>query len=139
MRLGCSAVNATQRGHVLIGLWLLLRRRPVDASELAHRQQVLAQTQAIGQRVEGVRHIQVSAVGRYIRWIIESRVSARTINIPSSAALRRRGLGLEASQPLVVRALVHSLEQEGREIALAGVGPSKRKSAFTSLSLTTAV
>ncbi len=44
--------------NLLLGVWLLLRRRPVDADELAHRQQLLAQTQQlglqIGQRVERV-------------------------------------------------------------------------------------
>jgi DNA recombination protein RmuC len=40
--------------NLLLLLWLLLRRRPVDADELAHRQQVLGQTQQLGQRIEKV-------------------------------------------------------------------------------------
>ena len=38
--------------NLLLGLWLLLRRPPADAADVAHRQQVLAQTLQIGQRVE---------------------------------------------------------------------------------------
>ncbi len=38
--------------NLLLGLWLLLRRPPADAADVAHRQQILAQTLQIGQRVE---------------------------------------------------------------------------------------
>jgi len=44
--------------NLLLGLWLLLRRRPVDADEVAHRQQLLGLLQQqglqMGQRVERV-------------------------------------------------------------------------------------
>ena len=44
--------------NLLLGLWLLLRRRPVDADEVAHRQQLLGllqqQSLQMGQRVERV-------------------------------------------------------------------------------------
>jgi len=44
--------------NLLLGLWLLLRRRPLDAEEEAHRQLVLGQSQQmglqLGQRVERV-------------------------------------------------------------------------------------
>ena len=40
--------------NLLLGVWLLLRRRPVDPDELAHRQQVQLQAQQMGQRVERV-------------------------------------------------------------------------------------
>ena len=40
--------------NLLLGIWLLLRRRPVDAEEAAHRLQVLGQGQQLGQRVERV-------------------------------------------------------------------------------------
>ncbi|MDP2742704.1 MAG: DNA recombination protein RmuC, partial [Hydrogenophaga sp.] len=38
--------------NLLLGVWLVVRRRPVDVDEQAHRQQLLGHTQAIGQRVE---------------------------------------------------------------------------------------
>ena len=38
--------------NLLLGLWLLLRRRPVDADEIAHRQQLQLQAQQLGQRLE---------------------------------------------------------------------------------------
>ncbi|MBA4263115.1 MAG: DNA recombination protein RmuC, partial [Comamonadaceae bacterium] len=37
--------------NLLLGVWLLLRRRPVDADEVAHRQQLLGQTQQLGQQL----------------------------------------------------------------------------------------
>ncbi len=40
--------------NLLLGVWVLLRRRPADADEVAHRQQLLGQTQQLGQRVERV-------------------------------------------------------------------------------------
>jgi len=40
--------------NLLLGVWLLLRHRPVDADEAAHRQLLLGQSQQLGQRVERV-------------------------------------------------------------------------------------
>jgi DNA recombination protein RmuC len=40
--------------NLLLVIWLLLRRRPMDADEAAHRQQLLGQSQQLGQRVERV-------------------------------------------------------------------------------------
>jgi DNA recombination protein RmuC len=40
--------------NLLLMLWLVLRRRPADTDELAHRQQVLDQMRLVGQRIEKV-------------------------------------------------------------------------------------
>ncbi len=84
--------------NLALGLWLLLRRAPVDAQELAHRERLLDQLQQqgqqVGQRVERVeselrREIsEQSRGGRQDKIIAEPRRSSARLRHGRSSEAR---------------------------------------------------
>ena len=87
--------------NLLLGVWLLLRRRPVDADELAHRQLLLAQTQQVGQRVERVEgelRREIGENGRSARQEIQQTLATfqETITQQAAEATRTQNAQIDA-------------------------------------------
>jgi len=91
--------------NLLLGVWLLLRRRPPDAEEVAQRQQLLSQTQQMGQqlgqrveRVESELRREISESSRGGRQEIQQTLATfqETLTRQDAEATRTQNTQLDA-------------------------------------------
>lgn len=87
--------------NLLLGLWLLLRRRPLEPEEQAHRQQVLGQNQQLlarVERVEGELRREIGENARGARQEIQQTLASfqETISRQGAEATRSQNAQLDA-------------------------------------------